>query len=182
MNFDIGQTHRLLVAHRAHGPDIPRGVSRENAGALCPAAQPAQRIQAAIDGRRSPAGRDHVLAGRVVSSYSSEAFDGEKGCPGRSDATPGSDAGHNGSHAASPARGRHAPGWPRKGVIQPGSAAMASAACIARKVIPRVSTLIYCVQEIPVYYPIIASHCALHAMIARNKQPLRIVTRLNILS
>ena len=76
MNFDIGQTHRLLVAHRAHGPDIPRGVDRESAGALCPAAQPAQRIQAAIDGRRSPAGRDHVLAVGDEFVFS-EAFDGE---------------------------------------------------------------------------------------------------------
>jgi hypothetical protein len=33
------------------------------------------------------------------------------------------------------------------GVIQPGSAAIASAACIARKVIPRVSPSVYCVQE-----------------------------------
>jgi hypothetical protein len=48
MNFDIGQTRRLLVAHRAHGPDIRRGVSRENAGALRPSARPAQRIQPAM--------------------------------------------------------------------------------------------------------------------------------------
>jgi hypothetical protein len=38
MNFDIGQTGGLLVAHRAHWPDIPRGVRREHASAPRPSA------------------------------------------------------------------------------------------------------------------------------------------------
>jgi hypothetical protein len=38
MNFDIGQTGGLLVAHHAHRPNISRGVRRESAGAPRPSA------------------------------------------------------------------------------------------------------------------------------------------------
>ncbi|MGB7973452.1 MAG: hypothetical protein WCF81_03680 [Roseiarcus sp.] len=62
MNFGIGQTGRLAVAHRAHRPEVVDDIAAQRAGAACPSAQAAQGIEAPVDRGGTPSGRDHVLA------------------------------------------------------------------------------------------------------------------------
>ena len=62
VDLDVGQAGRLAVAHRAHGPDVARGIGSQDAGPARPSAQPAQGVQPAIDRGGPPTGGDHVLA------------------------------------------------------------------------------------------------------------------------
>ena len=144
MNLDIRQANGLLVAHHPHWTHVPRGVGRQGPGGSCPTAQPAQRIQPAIDRGRPPAGRDHMLpvGDQIVLG---KRLDGERGILDAS--VPGQEMVQIVTVTAKVAGARSSfARLARNAAIQSDSSALAADVCIARKVIPRVSTPVYCVQ------------------------------------
>ncbi len=140
VHLGVGQASRLAVARGAHGPDIARGVGSQGAGPARPPAQPAQGVQPPVDRGRAEASGDHVLAVGDQLVFG-EGLQDEGAVMDR--AMPGDEvtqvvavaAQRRGCQVIARQTGGNA-------AIQLGSpGALAGVVRIARKVIPRVSTL-----------------------------------------
>ena len=62
VRLGVSESRRLAVAHDAHRPQITRDVVTQGAGDAGPAAQPAQRVESAVNGGGAAADSEQVLA------------------------------------------------------------------------------------------------------------------------